>query len=607
VSTSETTIEQAGPWRKARISTPEKDREALGLSPQAERPKRRAVSYLRFSNIKQAAGGSEDRQADLTDAYCQRENLELVERFHDLGKSAYHGKHRTQGRFGDFLKAVEAGQIPPGTVFIVESFDRLSREQVTVALQHFLSLINTYLLEVHVIQVGRNPSVYKAGAVDTYALMMAIIEMGRAFGESERKGVLVSAAWQEQRERGKPVGKKGGRPMGMHPAWLIWEAPGKWLEIPERVAVVKRVFDLSMNARLGRCELAVRLCQEQAHYWGRGKNWTASSVQQILINPAVTGRLDPRRSNNPRAEAAEDYYPRLISDEVYLEAQRVSSARRLGGGRPTPNYPEAILTGIIWAKGVRAHRGNSHQANGKQSLNYGFVKDNKTKYLALSRVLEGLVLDAMGQMVNSDFVATEADEKRAELSVGIAEMRRLQQESENRINNLVTALATGKTGEDYDIPELRSALMAARMDRDNFTQRIMALESEREFLPTDGIDVRKRLVALVDRVADNDPAARSEVKSLLARLITRVDAIRADWPEWESRANGSLEGILPDWAQKVLDKGVTIFSENGPLEPLMVAIQMRNGSRIAVMQDKHTVFLMRPAEPGKTSKSKNSG
>ena len=215
---------------------------------------------------------------------------------------------------------------------------------------------------------------------------------------------------------------------------------------------------------------------------------------------------------------------------------------------------------------------------------------------ALSLVIEGLVLDAMGQMVNSDLVATHADEKRVELGAGIAEMRRLQQDSENQINNLVTALATGKSGENYDIPELRSALIAARMDRDNFTQRIMALESEREFLPTDGIDVRERLVTLVGRVADNDPAARSEGKSLLARLINRIDVIRANWPEWENRVSGSLEGILPDWAQKVLDKGVSIFSENGPLEPVMVAIQMRNGSRIAVMQDKNTIFLIRPAE-----------
>ena len=31
-------------------------------------------------------------RGDLTDDYCKLENLELVERFHDLGKSAYRGK-----------------------------------------------------------------------------------------------------------------------------------------------------------------------------------------------------------------------------------------------------------------------------------------------------------------------------------------------------------------------------------------------------------------------------------------------------------------------------------------------------------------------------------
>ena len=602
MSASEQKEKQVGPWRKAQISTPELGREELGLLPQAERPRRRAVSYLRFSNIKQAAGGSEDRQVDLTDVYCEKENLQLVERFHDLGKSAYKGKHRKQGRFGDFLKAVRSGEIPGGTVLIVESFDRLSREEVLAALNQFVSLIDTYLLEIHVLQVGRSPSVYKKGDMDGYKLMMAISEMSRAFSESERKGVLVSAAWQEQRDRGKPVGKKGDKPMGRYPSWLTWEPSGTWLEIPERVEVVKRIFDLSMNARLGRCELAVRLCQENALYWGKSKNWMASSVQQILVNPAVTGRLDPRRSSNPRAEAVEDYYPRIISDETFLEAQRVSSARRLGGGRPKPIYPEALLTGIIWAKGVRAHRGNSQQRNGTQNLNYGYVKDNKSKYLALSRVVEGLVLDAMGKMVNSDLVATEADAKRSQIDAGIAEMRRLQQESENKINNLVTALATGKNGENYDIPELRTALMGARTDRDDFTQRIMALESERELLPTDGIDIRARLLSLLHRVENDDPAARSEVKSLLARLISRIDCVRADWPEWEDRKSGTLEEFLPEWAQRVLDKGYTMFSESGSLDRLMVAIQMRNGRRIAAIRSKNTVILLRLADPEKSSK-----
>ena len=583
-----------GPWKKARISTPEVGREALGLAPMGERTQRKAISYLRFSNVKQADGGSEARQVDLTDEYCEREGLELVERYHDLGKSAHHGKHRTKGRFGDLMKAVESGQIPAHTVLIVESFDRLSREEVITALERFLSLINTYLLEIHVLENGQSPSIFKKGAVNDHRLMMAIMEMSRAYGESARKGVLISAAWQAQRERGVPVGKKGGKPMGLHPSWLVWEEPGKWREIPERVEVIKRIFQLSMEGRLGRCEVAVRLCQDKALYWGRRNGWTASNVQQLLANPAVTGRLDPQKSNHPGAEAVEDYYPRIISDETYLEAQRVSSARRLGGGRPKTIHPEALLTGITWAKGCRVHRGNSHQKTGNH-LTYCFMKANKNVYLAMGKGLEELVLNALGKMTNSDLIATDADAKRQQIDAGIAEMRRLRQESEERVNNLVTALSTGRKGEDYDIPELRTALMAARMDRDDCMKRILALESERDLLPMDGIDVRERLLALVKRADSNESVARTEVRSLLSRLISRIDAVRTTWPEWENRKNGALAGMLPDWALEILDKGFTMFSEAGPLDPLMVAIQMRNGRQIAIMQDEHTVLLLRPA------------
>jgi hypothetical protein len=53
--------------------------------------------------------------------------------------------------------------------------------------------------------------------------------------------------------------------------------------------------------------------------------------------------------------------------------------------------------------------------------------------------------------------------------------------------------------------------------------------------------------------------------------------------------------MMPDWVLTILTKGVEVFSEGGPLDPLMVAIQMRNGHRIAVMRSKHTVLLLRPA------------
>jgi DNA invertase Pin-like site-specific DNA recombinase len=562
-----------------------------------EKPQRRkAVSYLRFSTPAQSEGDSEDRQKELAALYCEQNDLELINVFFDRGKSARKGMHRKKGEFGDFLRAVEKGTIPSETILLVESFDRLSREQVTTALKQFLDLIETHKIEVHILQAGRAPAVYRKDSVDSHSLMFAIIEMGRAFGESDRKSQLIGSAWQAQRNRGVPIGLKGGRPMGRHPSWLIWEQ-GKWIVIPERVAVIRQVFDMCLKQRLGRYEIAVRLCRDKVHYWSnKGEHWTSSGVKRVLSNPALTGRLDPQKSKHPDAEAIEDYYPRIISDEEYLEVQRILSARQSNGGRPRKVHPESLLTGMTYAKGARVHRGYATMRSGNHQLTYAYLYKERNCYLATGKSLDHLVLSAMGQMVDSDLCVTDAEIKRRKLFSGIAEMRNLHREAEAKINRLVDVLAGGPDGKDFDIPKIRGALMSAQMDRDNYMKKIIGLEAEIERLPSDGVDTHKELMALVERAEGLDAEARSEVRSLLSRLIARIDVIRNDWPEWAERDTGAIDELAPEWAVRLLDKSYRIFSVDGQLEPYMLALELRNGRKLGVIASKHTVMLLRPKE-----------
>jgi hypothetical protein len=53
--------------------------------------------------------------------------------------------------------------------------------------------------------------------------------------------------------------------------------------------------------------------------------------------------------------------------------------------------------------------------------------------------------------------------------------------------------------------------------------------------------------------------------------------------------------MLPDWAQAALTKGYEVFSGDGELNRLMIAVEMRNGSRIAVLRTDATVLLLRAA------------
>jgi DNA invertase Pin-like site-specific DNA recombinase len=102
-----------------------------------------AYSYVRFSTPEQIKGDSLRRQLAASEAYAEAHGLELDSSLsmRDLGVSAYRGANRTKGALGAFLKQVEMGAIPAGSVLLVESLDRLTREQAVDAHRLFLSII----------------------------------------------------------------------------------------------------------------------------------------------------------------------------------------------------------------------------------------------------------------------------------------------------------------------------------------------------------------------------------------------------------------------------------------------------------------------------------
>jgi len=98
-------------------------------------PGARVYSYLRFSDIRQKAGTSVERQEEYAAKYARENGMELDTQLtlRDEGLSAYHQKHVKKGALGVFLKAIEDGRVPPGSVLIVESLDRLSRAEPMIA------------------------------------------------------------------------------------------------------------------------------------------------------------------------------------------------------------------------------------------------------------------------------------------------------------------------------------------------------------------------------------------------------------------------------------------------------------------------------------------
>src|SRR5262249_2171142 len=140
--------------------------------------------------------------------------------FRDLGVSAFRGKNAQTGALRAFLDAVEQGDIPQGSYLLVESLDRISRDQMYEAQGLFLQIIGAGITLVTLI----DNKVYSKDGVNATPsdLIIAIVSMMRAHEESAVKAMRVTAAYDRKRKLAAN-GDKSKPFTRMLPAWLCWD------------------------------------------------------------------------------------------------------------------------------------------------------------------------------------------------------------------------------------------------------------------------------------------------------------------------------------------------------------------------------------------------
>jgi DNA invertase Pin-like site-specific DNA recombinase len=280
----------------------------------------------------QLKGDSRRRQLEASRAYAEANGLELAEgaELEDIGVSAFKGANVREGAHGQFLEAVKAGSVKPGSYLIVESLDRLSREQVLTAQSLFLSIIQA---GIHLVTLADN-RVYRAGMTDLADLIMSLVIMSRAHEESQTKSHRIAAAWKNK--RAKAISRQ---PMTKWcPAWLKLSPDRAGYEpIPERVGIVRQIFRDTASG-IGIYSIASRLNKAAVDTFGSPNGWHQSYVAKILANRGVLGEFQPHirvdGKRVPDGEAIAGYFPSIIDEELFYQAQHAKSQRRgVGAGR----------------------------------------------------------------------------------------------------------------------------------------------------------------------------------------------------------------------------------------------------------------------------------
>ncbi len=284
---------------------------------------RKVYSYMRFSRPEQAKGSSIERQSQFAQTYAAKHGLELDQSLTmtDKGLSAFHGAHKTKGAFGKFLAAVAAGKVQPGSVLVVESLDRLSREDPLIAQSALTDLI---LAGMTVVTAGDN-QVYSREEIqqNPFKLIMSLVVMIRANEESEtkqrRSNAFLNSALKQYQSDGKI------RRLGADPSWVEFDSETQTYSLNDRVNVIRKIMRLYSQG-IGSLKIARELTEEGiSTLSGKRTSWGQTTVANIIKSHALYGLK--RITVQGIEYELDDFYPALIGKNEWLQLQQQRSKR----------------------------------------------------------------------------------------------------------------------------------------------------------------------------------------------------------------------------------------------------------------------------------------
>lgn len=481
---------------------------------------KRAYSYIRFSSLQQAKGASLARQQEGTRwATANGYSLDDTLTFKDLGVSAFRGKNAIEGELAAFITAVDDGRIAKGSALIVESLDRLSRQEVPDALELFLGILRRGITIVTLIPT---PVVFSKKDLDTTQLIIAIVMLSRSHEESAVKSERHTYNWSQFRKRmnnGEAIGK-------ICPKWLVPSQDGKkFVPHPEKAPVIKLIFKLYLQGN--GTSLISNILNDAGHPpLGHGKKWTASQVAHVLRNRQVIGERQCHRKIDgkliPEGEPIKDYFPRIIKEDDFLKVQHLMSAKHQGKVGRRGKHVNNLFTNLIFGYNWCDKKGKGempawslHTAQDHPTLTGPRPKPvgNKRKYHIPYKILEDAILSQLKELDIKDLL-DDGHSLTQQLQTAEAKLHH----TNTQLTKLQLALR-----ESDDVSVLVSTARELEQEKKALTKHVEALRQEATNSKTEQLADLQELIGKCKSDVDLRRKLKARLHQTISEIIIQID------------------------------------------------------------------------------------
>ena len=450
-----------------------------------------------------------------------------------LGTSAFRGANLDPSRgLGKFIALAEKGEIPRGSILMLESIDRFSRQKPRKAYEVFGKLVDA---GVSVLTLDPETLIDETNIDDMDMVMITIIKMMVAHEESKKKSQRITAVWEARRQRamtdGKPMTKRC-------PAWLCWDDKAdKWKVNDGARRTIAYIFTRSCEG-IGQVRLVKEL-QAKFPPLGKSKRWNGSMVSAILTSRAVLGDMTPCRERGKPKPPIQGYYPRMIDDSTWYRARAAVEARKAHGGRHTQfvnlftglvKFPDGhqgqIQTGY-WVSGTGRHLKRRLASAGHHSGIKGSC-DLTIDYFKV----EPMVLALLYQLRPDDLFGkhSKSDTK------SIKHLEQALHGMAARQAELEAALGDSK----QPVPQLLTAIADLNTKAEAIKQEIEALRRHEATADSKPLENFKDIMETLEKKPEAEQHdLRLKLRGLIADIVERIEI-----SPYREKGKRQVEGII---------------------------------------------------------------
>ena len=475
--------------------------------------------YLRYSSDPQEHGSSIERQTEVIDKFIatRPDFEEELPPFIDDGYSASKGEHLRDGEFGRILSDADTGKYR-GYGMIVEKMDRFSRMDYEET-AGYVKRLTKGGVQLYLAASGRlvNPP----GDKQLGNIIVNVVEAWQAEDYVKNLTANVKRGWKrimDEAANGRVLTRRV-------PKWLrvvdrTYNGakiinPGRIIEVPEMVAVVREMFLLAAQG-VGSENITRAL---------KGKVLSRGWIVTTLRNRAVLGEFQPGGSG----KVIQKYFPQIVSQTEFDDAGRQMDAKRIcnhyaGGNKRNSATGANLFSGYLFDRDPDHVRSMHFQTaeRGSYVMSPSDLvrwKSNRIRYNKLEKAILGFLETRDWQAIAGE---SESDECKA-ARTALEAKRRLADAVSREITSNIEAMQ----GEDVDTRRLfmrENAKHEAVLT--HLTEEIKELQAtvDQAQAKTADLAETKTFLESLNQLNSN-PALRLRAKVAIQKKVSRIELV----------------------------------------------------------------------------------